>query len=94
MGWMVKLNTVAKTGAASAIDAIGAGNCLGDVAGDSNFSAHLAAAQAAAVAAVAGLTGSATMVDVAIACEPDTSAAETATYDSGTAISINVTERY
>lgn len=98
MSWNTRLNTIAKSGATAAIDAIDAADCFGNSPGapndDPHFAAHLAAAQASAVAAVAGLTGAATLCDVIIMVSQDTSAGNSATVDVGATISVQVVERY
>jgi len=69
---------VAKGGATAAINGIAAGACyFADKLGpnDPSFAGQLAAAQAAAIAAVAGLTGNAPNVDIVLDGRSDTNAA-------------------
>ncbi|HUY28570.1 MAG TPA: hypothetical protein VMV27_14255 [Candidatus Binataceae bacterium] len=94
MGWMKTLSDSAKTDTTAKINAFSESTVLGDPADDVHFAAHLAAAQNAAIAAVAGLSGSATMVDVSISCVPDSSPAIAGSYAAGTQISIVVVEKY
>lgn len=92
--WLAQLKVIPASGAIDAVNALTADDCLGDVGLDSNFDAHLAAGQAAAVAALAGLTGAATLRDVTIQCVPDASRQVAGTLDRGCQISVTVVERY
>ena len=94
MAWMIKLFDIAKATAGAAIDAITGSQTLGNFSDDPNGAAHLTAAQAAAVAAVGGLNGSATLCDVSISVNPDSSPAITGSYATGSQISIVVVEKY
>ena len=93
MSWEAKFSAVAKSSSTTFIDALTSANFFGHPTGDVNFAAHLAAAQAGAIAAIAGLTGAAPNVDVSIICGPDSGPAR-AGIDPGTAITIVCTERY
>ena len=93
MGWDGKFSYVAKSASTTFVDGLTAANFFGNTSADTNFAAHLAAAQAAAIAAVAGLNGAAPNVDIAIAVQPDTSAARVG-QDAGASIQVTAVERY
>ncbi|HUY27316.1 MAG TPA: hypothetical protein VMV27_07830 [Candidatus Binataceae bacterium] len=94
MSWMKTLSDSAKTGTTAKINAFSESTVLGDPADDVNFAAHLTAAQNAALAAVAGLTGPATMVDVSISVVPDSGPAVAGSYAVGAQITVVVVEKY
>jgi hypothetical protein len=88
---------VAKSGATAAINGITAANChFADSLGpnDPNFAAQLAAAQAAAIAAVAGLTGNAPNVEVLLMARSDTNTAASLPSASGDQITVTIVERW
>ncbi|MGA7873049.1 MAG: hypothetical protein WCA22_19335 [Candidatus Binatus sp.] len=93
MGWNTKLSNVAKSGSTTAINALTAANCAGDVGKDAGFATHLSAAQNAAIAAVAGLGGAAANCDVSLVCNTDTGPGR-AGIDAGAVITITVVERH
>jgi hypothetical protein len=92
VAWSCKLHGISKENAAAAINGITASDCLGDIAHDGDFAEHLAAAQAGAIAAIAGLAGSARNFDVAITCRHDSGPKRP--HDVGASITIAVVEHH
>jgi hypothetical protein len=97
MSWKTYINPVAKASAAAAIDAVTAANCsFSDLLGadDPQFAAQLAAAQAAAVAALAGMTGDAQNVQVSMGGRSDPSTSAAVPGAAGGEITVTILERW
>ena len=98
MAWNYRMKTpVAKAGATVAINGITAANCqFADSVGaaDPNFAAQLAAAQAAAVAALAAMTGNAPNVEILLMGRSDTNTGPSLPSATGGQVTITIIERW
>ena len=93
MSWKAKFSQIAKSSSTSSINELTAADFFGDTTGDADFAAHIAAAKAAAIAAIAGLTGPAPNVDVSIVCGHDSGPGEAGIHP-GAMITVTCVERW
>jgi len=92
--WITKQSMLLRSGAGAVLRALTAADCFGHPNNDPGFAAHMGAAVSAVESLIAGLTGSASRIDVSISYQPDTGPGNVEVGHPGGTLSVIVAERY